>query len=1546
MIIIDLIYNLSVLVAVSIVSGFIDYRYSRDKILGRIIQGILFGFVSFIGMKFPFVLTTGIIFDGRSIVISLCSLFFGPLSGLIAALFAAAYRFYIGGGGLLMGELVIFSSFIVGLLFFNRLKYQRRIRIVQLYILGLIVHTLMIILMLTLPSKFIGDTFRTVAPTVILIYPIITVVIGKILSDQLEKSKLFEEITEKELLYRTTLYSIGDAVITTDSDGLIQNMNSVAENLTGYSENEVRGKNLKKIFKIFNEETKKEVENPVEVVLKSNTVVSLANHTVLINKNGIEIPIADSGAPIRDDSGNIIGVVLVFRDQTKERQAKKILRDSEKRFRTLYENAPIAYQSLDQTGKILEVNKAWLEMLGYEYNEVINKSITEFLTEDSIRTLMEKFPKFLSSGEIYAAEFNLKRKDNSVVIVSVDGRLGYDITGKYKQTHCVLHNISESRHYESAIKKKANDLASLLKVSLKLIETVDKDAVLQNIVESAVELLSLDSGAIYTIDGEDLFIEAVIPKLPQEIPFEFRKAFLPNHPHIKEAAVKKDIVIIENTQFAELSEYERIIVNERGLKTLLYIPLLIEKETIGVLILGTIGKVRDFDEDEFNLARTLSAFASVALENAYLFRDLKFNLMELENSIKERDAIQKELIKSEEKFRNLAENANDLIYRYEFYPERKFTYVSPSSTRITGYSPEEHYADPDLGLKLIHPDDVKLLTQMSKGGKIPDKPVILRWLRKDGSVLWVEQKNVPIYDEKNNLIAVEGISRDITDEQKAKIIQEIQYNIADGVIKSKDINDFLTLVRLELSKFIDSKNFFVAFYDEEKGLLRSDIEMDEKDSIEEWPAERSLTGQIIKHKKPLMLSKDEIISLNENGEIDLIGTVPEIWLGAPLQIDDKVFGAIVVQNYSNKNIYDLSSLDFLELIANQISFYIGKKKTENDIVLREYRYRMLFDLSPSGIVLENMEGKILEVNDAFCKSLGYSRDELIGKYTRDIASEEFIDLIESNIERLKKGEVLEQVVRNIKKDGSTCSLELRESMIVLGDSEFGILGIANDVTEKLKYQEELQASEKLFRTLAETTSTAIFVYQGTKFVYSNKAAQQISGYSEEEFLQKNFWDFIHPEYHEIVKQRGLARLRGENVPDNYEFKIICKDGSEKWLDFTAGLITWQGKVSAIGTAFDITKRKLLEIALKEREEKYRLISNLTSDYLFETKLNENNEIELYWVSGSFEKITGYNLEDYKKAGGWRGLLHPDDLEKDVQAFNQLCQNKPVSVEVRTFHKNGDIVWVRSSGHPIWDYNKNKLIGILGAVTDISENKKMMEQLVVAREKAEKSDSLKSEFLAQMSHEIRSPLNIILNFVSLIKEEIYDKIDDDLKTGFESINSAGRRIIRTIDLILNMSDVQLGTYEVVIRKFDIIEILNRINLEYQPTANVKGIKLSLNSEIASKEIASDEYAVSQIISNLVDNAIKYTKKGSVEIHSFINNNSKLQIDIIDTGIGISEEFLPTLFSPFTQEEHGYTRSYEGNGLGLALVKRYCDLINTEISVSSKKGKGSIFSLIFN
>lgn len=239
------------------------------------------------------------------------------------------------------------------------------------------------------------------------------------------------------------------------------------------------------------------------------------------------------------------------------------------------------------------------------------------------------------------------------------------------------------------------------------------------------------------------------------------------------------------------------------------------------------------------------------------------------------------------------------------------------------------------------------------------------------------------------------------------------------------------------------------------------------------------------------------------------------------------------------------------------------------------------------------------------------------------------------------------------------------------------------------------------------------------------------------------------------------------------------------------------------------------------------------------------------------------------------------------------------------------------------------------------------ELNASKEKAEAAVKMKTEFLAQMSHEIRTPINSIMSYTQLLKEETIDLVPEDLRFSFDMINNGGRRLIRTVDLILNMSELQTGTYEVIIEDCNIVEILDQLVGEFRTAAKTKKLDLMLINrlDVNDQIVSGDMYTITQIFANLIDNAIKYTLEGSIEVVAFANDEKKITVDVQDTGIGISEKFQEQLFEPFTQEEQGYTRKFEGNGLGMSLVKEYCKLNGAAISVNSVKDQGSTFSVSF-
>lgn len=396
-------------------------------------------------------------------------------------------------------------------------------------------------------------------------------------------------------------------------------------------------------------------------------------------------------------------------------------------------------------------------------------------------------------------------------------------------------------------------------------------------------------------------------------------------------------------------------------------------------------------------------------------------------------------------------------------------------------------------------------------------------------------------------------------------------------------------------------------------------------------------------------------------------------------------------------------------------------------------------------------------------------------------------------------------------------------------------------------------------------------------------------------------------------------------------------------------------------------------------EKLSIVARQTDNsiYIF------NSKGDLEWLNSGAARMIGYTFDQIITEKG-KSIVEVSaypEIENLVKEAIEL--KRSINYEVINNNRNGNSYWGSCTLTPIFgeDESLEKLVVIETDITqlkiieeklveahnalekrveertaELMESNRLLKQqisirewtereLIKAKDKAEQADRLKSAFLAQMSHEIRTPLNVILSYTSLLKEEFANKMDDIFKSVFFGINNAGRRLIRTIDLILNMSAIQSGTHDIQIRSFSLNNSLEALISEFSSLINNKSLKLVFNNLIGEVCINADEYSINQVFQNLIDNAIKFTPAGEVEIRLYKNSRGYTCVDVRDEGIGISEDYLPHLFKPFMQEEIGYTRKFEGNGLGLALVKNYIELNNADIDVESEKGKGTKFTITF-
>ena len=310
------------------------------------------------------------------------------------------------------------------------------------------------------------------------------------------------------------------------------------------------------------------------------------------------------------------------------------------------------------------------------------------------------------------------------------------------------------------------------------------------------------------------------------------------------------------------------------------------------------------------------------------------------------------------------------------------------------------------------------------------------------------------------------------------------------------------------------------------------------------------------------------------------------------------------------------------------------------------------------------------------------------------------------------------------------------------------------------------------------------------------------------------------------------------------------------------------------------------------------------------------------------------------AGDGVTRLEPHEFPLARALHGETVANEEIMIASR----NG---WARTmtvNAHPLLDRSGLPL-GALMAIEDVTERHRAEQDLRAELERARESDRLKSAFLANMSHEIRTPLNIILGYNSMIADHFHEEGDASQQPLFEAIQRASRRLMNTVHGILDISRIEVGAFEIHPVSIRPAEHIQRILAEFEDAAHEKELTLSCEIEEADAIVLFDEHCFRRALENLVDNAIKFTARGGIAIRLARGADRILTLEVRDTGIGIDAEYIPRLFQPFSQEEYGYTRRFEGSGLGLALVKSYVEFNGAEISVQSRKGEGSTFRIRF-
>jgi PAS domain S-box-containing protein len=384
--------------------------------------------------------------------------------------------------------------------------------------------------------------------------------------------------------------------------------------------------------------------------------------------------------------------------------------------------------------------------------------------------------------------------------------------------------------------------------------------------------------------------------------------------------------------------------------------------------------------------------------------------------------------------------------------------------------------------------------------------------------------------------------------------------------------------------------------------------------------------------------------------------------------------------------------------------------------------------------------------------------------------------------------------------------------------------------------------------------------------------------------------------------------------------------------------------------------KKAEDRLREENSTLDKIVQITSDELFKTEtrfkaIYEQSPIgialidsingNIYEVNDKYAQIVGRSKNELSNLT-WMNITFPEDIELIESKMKELRHHEITAfrIEKRTIRPDNSVIWINLTITRLLS-NENANPIHLAMIEDITKRKETEEELIKAKVKAEESDNLKSTFLQNMSHEVRTPLNAIVGFSNLITKP--DLEPKKLNQFAGLISESSHKLIEIITNVIEISKIQAKQIEVKILEFDIVNVLKTSVQPYIEKANKKGIDLVLTIPFKEYIINSDNIKTACIINHLLNNALTFTKNGFIRVNCEVQNGTLL-ISITDTGIGIEEKYHQLIFEPFRQVETGVVRDYGGNGLGLSIVKAYVDLMHGSISLKSELNKGTTISIL--
>ncbi len=613
-----------------------------------------------------------------------------------------------------------------------------------------------------------------------------------------------------------------------------------------------------------------------------------------------------------------------------------------------------------------------------------------------------------------------------------------------------------------------------------------------------------------------------------------------------------------------------------------------------------------------------------------------------------------------------------------------------------------------------------------------------------------------------------------------------------------------------------------------------------------------------------------------------------------------------------------------------------RKRTEEALRESEARYRLLHESLRDPFVQVDMDGRIIDFNDLFCAMLGYPAEELRALTYPELTPERWHDM-EAGIVReqiLRRGysDLYEKEYR--RKDGTILPVELRT---ILSTDAAGrpraMWAVVRDISDRKEAQEALRQSEERFRALFEENHAVLLVIDADGAILdANPAAARFYGWSRETLRSMRIGDINVLTQPEVESEMANARAGKKR---HFEFRHRLADGSVRNVDVYSGPVPFEGRTVLYSIVHDVTDRKRFESALQESEERFRGLFRLcpvpmTFSSLATGRILDVNDAWLRLIGCSRDEVVGKTAVE---VGVW------PNPERQAELAELLRQEGGFrEVEIVHRRRDGTLVSLLASVQTVMLGGRPQVIS---AAIDISDRKAWEGRIEDLKRQAEAANRAKSEFLAKMSHEMRTPLNGIIGMAELA---LLFARGAKVREYLELSKRAAWQLNGLVNDILDLAKIEAGRIEIERRPFLLRNEIDVVLAPLRAMAADSGLEFSLElDETLPEKVVGDAGRLRQVLTNLIGNAIKFTPAGSVTL-AVRCNGPDVRFEVIDTGIGIAEEQQQQIFESFVQAGKSAHAKYGGSGLGLTITKQLVEAMGGRLSVESVLGQGSRFSVV--